>query len=411
MPLSDTTLRSTKKLEKGSKPQKLADEKGLYLLVTTSGLYFRFDYRFGGKRLTLSLGVYPDLSLKAAREKHREARQHLANGVDPGQLKKATKNMTKDRAANSFEAVARQWFSVKAPGWAANHSSKVLARLEQDIFPWLGAKPIAEVTAPDLLTALRRIERRGAIDTAHRALQTCSQIFRYAIGNERFMVTRDPAADLRGQLQSVKKQHFSTITEPLKIGALLRGLYGYSGSFIVQCALKMAPLTFVRPGELRHAEWEEVDLDRAEWRIPAAKMKMKTTHIVPLSRQAVQIMKELHPLTGSGKYLFPSVRTNDRPMSENTVNGALRRLGYSKEEITGHGFRAMASTSLHEQGWQSDIIERQLAHGERNPVKAAYCHAEYLPERRRMMQAWADYLDGLVSGGQIIPLKVASSKM
>jgi integrase len=409
MTLSATTLSSTKKLAKGAKPQKLADEKGLYLLVTTSGLYFRFDYRFGGKRLTLALGVYPDLSLKAAREKHREARQHLANGIDPGQVKKATKTMDKTRTANSFEAVAREWFAKKSPVWAETHSSKVIVRLEQDIFPWLGAKPIAEVTAPDLLAALRRIESRGAVDTAHRAKQACSQVFRYAIATGR--AERDPAADLRGALQSINKQHFSTITEPLKIGALLRGLHGYSGSFVVQCALKLAPLTFVRPGELRRAEWEEVDLDRAEWRIPAAKMKMKTTHIVPLSRQAVQILKELHPLTGSGKYLFPSVRTNDRPMSENTVNGALRRLGYSKEEITGHGFRGMASTSLHEQGWQSDIIERQLAHGERNPVKAAYNHAEYLPERRRMMQAWANFLDELMVGGQIIPLKSASSKI
>ena len=405
MPLSDTAIRNVKPKEKS---YKLADEKGLYLLVTKSGQYFRYDYRFAGKRLTLALGVYPDLSLKAAREKHREARQHLANGVDPGQFKKATKNMDKTRAANSFEAVAREWFSKKSPVWAESHSSKVIVRLEQDVFPWLGGKPIAEVTAPDLLAALRRVESRGAIDTAHRAKQTCSQVFRYAIATGR--AERDPAADLRGALQTISKQHFATITEPQKIGALLRNLNEYSGSFVVQCALKLAPLTFVRPGELRKAEWEEIDLDRAEWRIPAAKMKMKITHIIPLSRQAVQILNDLHPLTGSGKYLFPSVRTTDRPMSENTVNGALRRLGYTKEEMTGHGFRGMASTSLHEQGWPSDVIERQLAHGESNPVKAAYNHAEHLPERRRMMQAWAEYLDGLAAGGQIIPLKVGGIK-
>jgi integrase len=405
MSLSDTAIRNAKPKEK---PYKMADEKGLYLLVNKSGQYFRFDYRFGGKRLTLALGVYPDLTLKAARDKHREARQQLANGIDPGQYKKATKNMTKTRAANSFEAVAREWFSKKSPVWADSHSSKVIVRLEQDIFPWLGGKPIAEVTAPDLLAALRRIESRGAIDTAHRAKQTCSQVFRYAIATGR--AERDPAADLRGALQTINKQHFKTITEPLKIGSLLRDLSGYSGAFITQCALKLAPLTFVRPGELRRAEWEEIDLDRAEWRIPAAKMKMKVVHIIPLSRQALQILTELHPLTGSGKYIFPGARSSARPMSENTVNAALRQMGYSKEEMTGHGFRGMASTSLHEQGWPSDIIERQLSHGERNPVKAAYNHAEYLPERRRMMQAWADYLDGLAAGGKIIPLKYGSNK-
>jgi len=405
MSLSDTAIRNAKPKEK---PYKIADGKGLYLLVTKSGRYFRFDYRFGGKRLTLALGVYPDMSLKAAREKHREARQLLANGVDPGQFKKAIKNMDKTRAANSFEAVSREWFSKKSPVWAKSHSLKIIARLEQDIFPWLGGKPITEVTAPDLLAALHRIESRGAVDTAHRAKQTCSQIFRYAIATGR--ADRDPAADLRGALQSINKQHFPTITEPSKMGALLRNMNDYSGSFVVKCALKLAPLTFVRPGELRHAEWNEIDMDQAEWRIPAAKMKMKTTHIIPLSRQALQILKDLHPLTGSGKYLFPSVRTTDRPMSENTVNGALRRLGYTKEEMTGHGFRGMASTSLHELGWPSDIIERQLAHGERNQVKAAYNHAEYLPDRRHMMQAWADYLDSLATGGKIIPVKFGGMK-
>ncbi|MBU4261002.1 MAG: tyrosine-type recombinase/integrase [Proteobacteria bacterium] len=405
MSLSDTAIRNAKPKEK---PYKITDGKGLYLLVTKSGRYFRFDYRFGGKRLTLALGVYPDMTLKVAREKHGEARQQLANGIDPGQFKKSIKNMDKARAANSFEAVAREWFFKKSPVWAESHSLKIIARLEQDIFPWLGGKPINEVTAPDLLAALRRVESRGAVDTAHRAKQTCSQIFRYAIATGR--AERDTAADLRGALQSINKQHFPTITEPPKIGALLRNLNEYSGSFVVKCALKLAPLTFVRPGELRHAEWNEIDMNLAEWRIPAAKMKMKTTHIIPLSRQALQILQDLRPLTGSGKYLFPSIRTTDRPMSENTVNGALRRLGYTKEELTGHGFRGMASTSLHEHGWPSDIIERQLAHGERNPVKAAYNHAEYLPERRRMMQAWADYLDGLATGGKIVSLKFDSIK-
>jgi len=295
---------------------------------------------------------------------------------------------------------------VKSPAWADTHSSKVIVRLEQDIFPSIGGKPIAEVTAPVLLVALRRIESRGAIDTAHRAKQTCSQVFRYAIATGR--AERDLAADLRGALQSISKQHFKTITDPLKIGSLMRNLHGYSGAFITQCALKLAPLVFVRPGELRRAEWEEIDLERAEWRIPACKMKMKVIHIVPLSRQAVQILTELHPLTGSGKYVFPGARSSSRPMSENTVNAAIRQMGYSKDEMIGHGFRGMASTSLHEQGWPSDIIERQLSHGERNPVKAAYNHAEYLPERRRMIQAWADYLDKLKASAEIISSRAAA---
>lgn len=262
-----------------------------------------------------------------------------------------------------------------------------MRRLEADLFPWIGARPTDAINAPELLQALRRIQARGALETAHRALQTCSQIFRYAVATGRAI--RDPAADLRGALPPVRVQHFPAITEPTAIGRLLCDLNGYQGSFVTRCALQLAPRLFVRPGELRKAEWLEFNLDAAEWRIPAAKMKMRQEHIVPLSRQAVAILRELQPLTGQGRYLFPGLRTADRPMSENTINGALRRLGYEQVQTTRHGFRSMASTLLNEQGWRSDVIERQLAHGERNKIRACYNRAEHLPERRQMMQAWS----------------------
>jgi integrase len=340
------------------------------------------DYRVNGKRKTLALGVYSDVSLKDARERRDEARKLLVNGIDPGETRKAQKA---DRAEdmNTFEAVAREWFAKYSPNWVTNHANKIIRRLERDVFPWIGKRPIREINAPELLTVLRRIETRDALETAHRAMQNCGQVFRYAIATGR--VERDPSADLRGALPPVKEKHYASITDPKTVRELLSAIEGYRGSFVTQCALKLAPLVFVRPGELRKAEWSEFNLEAAEWRIPAEKMKMQETHIVPLSRQAVAILRELHPLTGSGRYVFPGARTNGRPMSENTVNAALRRLGYPKDEMTGHGFRSMASTILNEQGWHRDAIERQLAHTERNAVRAAYNYAEYLPERRKMM--------------------------
>jgi integrase len=404
MPLTDVTIKTSKLNEK---PYKIYDEKGLYVLINRSGKYFRFDFRINGKRKTLALGIYPDVSLKDAREKRDDARKLVAKDIDPCELKRVEKRAKFVRATNSFEAIAREWVSKQSGTWTASHQEKVLCRLENDVFPVVGGKPVAEITAFDLLALLRKIENRGAIDTAHRAKQNCSQVFRYAIATGR--AERDPAADLRGALHSIKKNHYPTITEPKKIAELLRAIDGYSGSIIVKFSLQLAPLLFVRPGELRNAEWSEFDLDRCEWRIPASKMKMRIEHLVPLSEQAIKIINELHNYTGYGKYLFPSVRTGSRPMSSNTVNAALRRLGYTQTEMTGHGFRAMASTSLHEQGWSSDIIERQLAHGERNPVKAAYNHAEYLPERRKMMQFWANYLDDLKAGGKIIPFMATAT--
>jgi integrase len=302
--------------------------------------------------------------------------------------------------------LALEWHCKFKPGWTEKHAGRMLARLERDVFPWLGSRPVNEINAPELLAVVRRIEKRGALDVAHRVLGYCGQIFRYAIATGRG--ERDISADLRGALPPVRSKHHASITDVKAVGALLRAIDGYEGHFITRCALRLAPLVFVRPGELRAAEWRELDLDTAEWRIPGSRMKMRAVHIIPLSQQAVAILRELHPLTGRGKYVFPSLRSGERPMSENTVNAALRRLGYDKGEMTGHGFRSMASTLLNEQGWHHDAIERQLAHAERDAVRGAYNYAEHLPERRKMMQAWASYLDGLREGGNVTPLRKAS---
>lgn len=399
MPLTDTAIRNAKPQ---NKQYKLTDERGMYLLVNNAGKYFRFDYRFAGKRKTLALGVYPDVKLVEAREKRDEAKKMIANGIDPAQARKVKKSIQIEQSGNSFEAVAREWHGKYSSNWADSHAKKIIRRFELYIFPWVGSRPIAVITPPELLAVLRRIESQGILETSHRAQQNCGQVFRYAIATGR--AERDPSADLRGALTPAKHERMSTITEPKKIGELLRAIDGYEGTPMAKCALKLAPLVFVRPGELRHAEWSEINLDSAEWRIPAEKMKMKDPHIVPLSSQAVEILCKILPITGKGRYVFPSVRTNTRPMSENTVLAALRRLGYAKEEMTGHGFRAMASTTLHEQGWPTDVIERQLAHTERNSIKAAYNHAQHLPERRKMMQAWADYLDSLKTDGKMVSI-------
>ncbi len=392
MPLTDTAIRNAKPQ---NKQYKLTDEKGMYLLVSNAGKYFRLDYRFAGKRKTLALGVYPDVKLIEAREKRDEARKMVANGIDPVQARKIQKTIIIEQSENSFEAIAREWHLKYSTNWADSHASKILRRFELYVFPWLGSRPISAITPPELLAVLRKIESRGILETAHRAQQNCGQVFRYAIATGR--AGRDPSSDLKGALTPAKHKRMATITAPNKIGELLRAIDGYEGTPIAKCALRLAPLLFVRPGELRHAEWDEIDLGTAEWRIPAKKMKMKDPHIVPLSSQAVEVVRDIEPITGKGKYVFPSLRSNSRPMSENTVLAALRRMGFTKEEMSGHGFRAMASTVLHEQGWPSDVIERQLAHAERNSIKAAYNHAQHLPERRKMMQAWADYLENLKS--------------
>jgi integrase len=406
VPLTDTAIRSAKARDRTFK---MFDGGGLYLEVNPrGGKWWRWKYRFGGTERRLSLGVYPAVGLKAARAKRDVLRQQLAAGVDPGQARKAGKVAL--AGAGTFEAVAREWLAKFSPGWVAGHANRIVRRLEQDLFPWLGARPIAEIKTPELLAVLRRIESRGALETAHRAMQNCGQVFRYAVATGR--AERDPTADLRGALPTPKGRHHASILDPKRVGELLRAIDSYQGFFVTKCALRLAPLVFVRPGELRKAQWSEIDLERAEWRIPAERMKMREQHIVPLSRQAVEILRELEPLTsrpigakqGAPLYVFPSGRSRERPMSENAVLAALRRMGYAKEEMTGHGFRSIASTLLHEQGWKHQVIERQLAHAERNTVSAAYNFAEHLPERRRMMQAWADHLDALKARANVVSL-------
>lgn len=400
MTLTVVEIKSAKPKEK---PYKMADEKGLYLLVNPNGSkLWKFKYRFSGVEKKLSFGAFPDVSLAAARDARDEARRQLTNTIDPGILKNSIKRSKKIADENSFEAVAREWHAKFTPKWSESHGERILIRLEQNIFPWIGKRPIDAVNAPDILSALRRIENRGAVETAHRVSQICGQVFRYAIVIGK--AERNPAADLRGALAPVKQNHHASIIDPVEIGKLLCAINEYHGHFVTKCALQLAPLFFVRPGELRHAEWTEFDLEKAEWRIPTEKMKMKEQHIVPLCTQAIEILNELSAYTGSGKYLFPSLRSATRPMSENTVLAALRRLGYTSAEMTGHGFRSMASTLLNENGWNRDAIERQLAHAERNNIRAAYNYAEYLPERRTMMQWWADYLEKLQDQNNVIPL-------
>lgn len=401
MNLSDTAIRNAKPKDK---TYTLTDGEGMYLEVTPSGgKWWRFKYRFDHKQKRLSLGTYPDTGLKAAREKRYQARKLLAEGVDPAQARKAVQQSGALNATNSFEVIAREWYAKQEANWAPSHGTKIIRRLERDIFPWLGKRPISDITAPDLLKALRRIEDRGAIETAHRTHQNCGQIFRYAVATGR--AERDPTPDLKGALPPVKKTHFAAVTDPKAIAALLRAIDGYEGTFVTKCALKIAPLVFVRPGELRNAEWSEFDLDTAEWSIPAERMKLREPHIVPLATQVIETLTELHALTGNGRYVFPGASTRTRPMSDNAILAALRRMGFSKDEMTGHGFRAMARTVLDEVlQFRPDYIEHQLAHAVRDPNGRAYNRTKHLPQRHEMMQKWADYLDELKQGAEIITI-------
>lgn len=400
--LTDTGI---KKAKLSDKPFKMADGKGLYLLVNAAGKYWRADYRFGGKRKTLALGIYPDVTLARAREKLDDARKLLADGIDPAALKKATKARRAECAANSFEAVARSWFAKAYADKAQTTRDKTMTRLEQDVFPWIGARPVSEIAAADVLDVIRRIERRGALDIARRVFNYIGRTLRYA--DSHGMVERDVTAsiDLSLVITQRETRHHAAITSPQAVGGLMRAIDGFTGGYVTLCALKLSALTFVRPGELRHAEWEEFDLDGATWSIPGHKMKMNHDHIVPLSTQAVAILLELHNLTGRGRYVFPSERGRSRPMSENTVNGALRRLGFTKDEMTAHGWRAVARTLLDEElGFRPDFIEHQLAHAVKDPNGRAYNRTAHLGERRKMMQVWADYLDKLKAGADVIPL-------
>ena len=393
MPLTDIAIR---KLKPAERPTKYADGAGLYLLVNPGGSkLWRWKYRVAGREKLLALGAYPTVSLAAARDSVIDAKRKLASGVDPGAERQAVKvaeSRSRVADANTFRNVATTW--VHRQDVAEVTALKTQWIFETFLFPDLADRPIAEISARELLGVLRKIEETGKLETAKRAKVKAGQVFRFAVLEG--IVDNDPSASLRGALKPPKPRHHAAVTDPEKVGELLRAIDGFSGQPVTLAALRLAPLVFVRPGELRHAEWDEFDLDGAIWRIPAIKMKMKAAHLVPLSPQAITILRELRRLTGNGKFVFPGLRSGMRPMSENTITAALRRLGYTGDEMTGHGFRSMAATRLNEMGWNSDAIERQLAHAESNKVREAYTHAaQYLDERKRMMVAWADYLDGL----------------
>ena len=401
MALTDQKIRSVKPSER---QVKIFDGGGLFLLVTPrGGKLWRLKYRHEGKEKLLSLGAYPEISLADARMRRDEARKQIAHGIDPGAVRKAQKEAETEET-ETFEVIAREWHTKFAPSWSVSHSDTTISRLERDIFPWLGKRPISEIKAPELLAALRRVESRGALESARRIKIIAGQVFRYAVATGR--AERDPSGDLKGALATPQEKHHAAINDPKEVAPLLRDMDGYKGHYVVKCALRLAPLFFVRPGELRHAEWGEIDLDEAVWNLPAHKMKTKQAHIVPLCRQAVEILTELKDLTGGSRYVFPSVRSYARPMSENTINAALRYMGYDKDMMTGHGFRAMARTILDEVlQVRPDFIEHQLAHAVRDPNGRAYNRTAHLVERRKMMQLWADYLDGLKDGAKVIPIQ------
>jgi integrase len=419
---SEATIRAVKP---GDPRSRLSDGDGLFLLLSVKGgsPAWRLDYRFQNKRNTLSLGTYPDTSLALARRKAEAARQLLAEGFDPSQQRKAErelwaeKRVAKERqeqglpAVGSFEAVAREWFAVRKDGWSKSYGDKVIARLETDVFPYIGRVPAADITGPLLLQVIRRIEERGVVETAHRALQDSGQVLRYAVatGHAKF----NPARELKDALRQPNPRHFPAIVEPKRLGELLRAMDSYAATPVVRAALKLAPMLLLRPGELRFAEWTEIDLDAALWQVPAARMKRElrqkisgTPHLVPLPRQAVAVFRELQALTGLGKMVFRGERHHDRAMSENTVNAAMRAMGFPADEVTGHGFRATARTMLHERlGYSPDVIEAQLAHTVRDSLGRAYNRTEFVDQRREMLQTWADYLDQLRSGNDTLPPK------
>jgi len=402
--------KATAAAQPKEKQYKISDGDGLSLVVQPNGKkLWWFRYRFASKEKTLSLGIYPVVGLRDARERTFEARKLLSNGVDPQEIKKDAKNAAIAATigiGETVEVLGREWFEKFGKQWVDSHASKIIRRMERDLFPFLGNNEIKSVTPAALLAVLRRVEARGALDTAHRLHQNCGQIWRYAIATGR--AERDITSDLRGALPPAKETHLGSITEPLEIGKLLRNIDEYKGSEVVRLALKLAPLVFVRPGELRHAEWAEFDFKKAEWTIPAGKMKAKRPHVVPLSSQALALIEELKLITGEGKYLFPSPSSKTRCLSDNGILSAIRRMGYSSAEMTGHGFRAMASTNLEQLGYDVRVIELQLAHADQDQVRAAYKRDTsrlQLDVRAKMMQHWADYLDGLRTGAVVVPFK------
>lgn len=405
MALTDTFVKNIK--PNGSAAgEKYGDGLGLYLHVKEAGKYWRMSYRFTGKQKTLALGVYPAVSLLKARQRRDKARELLADGIDPSSAKQAEKQAQTASAANTFQAVAEQWLNATSANRAPVTQDKVSNWLQKDIYPHIGAMPISAIGPRDVLAAGRKMEARQVFDSAKRIVQICGQVFRYAVAEG--TAERDVTADLRGALQHAEKRNYAAITDPKQVGDLMRSIYSYSGHLHTVAALKLSPLVFVRPGELRKAEWAELDLEGMEWRIPGGKMKMKVDHIVPLSTQAVALLRSVQPLTGHGRYVFPSLRTGERSMSENTINAALRGMGYSNEVHTAHGFRATARTIMDEVlNERVDLIEHQLAHAVKDANGRAYNRTAHLSARREMMQRWADYLDKLRIGADVIPLRAA----
>jgi len=392
MALTNSKVKQAKPTDK---TYRLADEKGLYLEVHTNGSrYWRHKYRFNKKEKRMAYGVYPDVSLKDAREKRDNTRKLLSDGIDPSLAKKAQQVSQSEAHTNNFEAIAREWFATKMQDKSDSHKDRTLRALKRDLFPHLGTLPISDITPPMLLAVLRKIENRGAVETAHRAKQTAGQIFRFAVSTGR--AERDPSADLNGALKPPKKKHLASITDPKKVGKLLLAIDSFQGTATVTAALSLSPLLFARPGELRHMEWEEINWKAEQWEIPAEKMKVGQPHIVPLPKQAIAILKGQRLLTGRGKYVFPSARGASRPLSDNGVRTALRTLGYDNDTMTPHGFRATARTLLDEVlGFRIEWIEQQLAHTVRDPQGRAYNRTKHLKQRKDMLQKWADYLDEL----------------
>ena len=400
MALSDTTLRNAKAK---AKPYKISDSGGLFILIAAAGgKLWRYSYRFDGKQKTLALGTYPDTGLKEARERHAAARKILAAGVDPNENRKNEKATKKLNTANSFELVAREWWQSYMKSKAESHKEKVIRRFELYLFPWLGKKPISEITAPQVLEVIKRIERQNKLETAHRTLQAAGQVFRYAVQNG--FTLRDVTADLKGALPATTVKHMAAFTEPKEVAELLRAFDAFNGTLTVQCAIKLAPLVFVRPSELRMAKWADIDLENGTWQYLVS--KTKTDHLVPLSIQAVEILREIHPVSGHGEYVFQGGHSPLKPMSESAVNAALKRMGYdTKTQITGHGFRALARTILHDRlNIDPHIIEHQLAHKVPDTLGAAYNRTKFIEQRKAMMQSWANYLDELKAGAKVIPL-------
>lgn len=414
MALTDVFVRQVKHSGKPA-GDKHADGAGMYLLVRAAGKYWRFDYRFAGKRMTLTMGTYPEVSLAKARQRREKARELLADGMDPGLAKRAEKIATAAAAANTFEAVARELHVTKASSWSPKYAARWIERMEKDVFPYLGRLRLPDISAPMVLEVLRKVEKRGAHETAHTLRQTTGQVFRYGVQTGR--CERNPVVDLHGALKPLVVKHMAAVLEPTKAGELLRAIYDYNGQPMTRAALQLSALLFQRPGNIRQMEWAWIDFEGGMLTIPSQAMKRRLhqklngrPHLVPLAPQTVAILRDLHPLTGHGRYVFPSLRTGERPMSDNTVNAALRRMGFSRDEMTAHGFRAMARTLMVERlpGIDPEVIEAQLAHGKTGPLGAAYDRADYLEQRRKMMHEWANYLDKLRRGAPVVKLHSAA---